>query len=269
MLFRTLAILTGSGEYQSLGLVPATACVSGVANFGRPQSTAADWLHLRVPGIMNNCSFMARSPAQLKAARDRARERLLDAALMCFAERGYASTTSRDIAAAAGVSLGLAYRYFRSKDEMLVAIVKNALAHVQRDVAASDGVDRDPVEALIKSAIETVRVNPRFWRLFHQLRVHPSGAPDVDRLIRRAGQAARARIAFLLRAGGVEDADCRAAALFAAIDGSVQHYLLDPSSFPIDAVAAELARRFRMSPTASRAKARPTRRAHPGDSREQ
>ncbi len=188
---------------------------------------------------------MARSPEQLKAVRDRARERLLDAALTCFAERGYASTTSRDIAAAAGVSLGLAYRYFRSKDEMMATLVNDALAEVRRDVADSAGADRDPVEALIKSAFATVRANPRFWRLFHQLRVHPSGSPDVDRIIRRAAQAARKRIDQLLLARTGEVADGRGAALFAAIDGSAQHYLLDPKNFPIDAVAAELAQRFR------------------------
>lgn len=212
---------------------------------------------------------MARSPDQLKALRDRTRARLLDAALTCFAERGYASTTSRDIAAAAGVSLGLAYRYFRSKDEMMAAVVQGALAEVRRDVADSDGADRDPVEALIKSAFETVRANPRFWRLFHQLRAHPSGSLDVDRIIRRAGQSARRRIDQLLVARTGEVADGLGAALFAAIDGSVQHYLLDPNNFPIDAVAAELARRFRMSPPASRRKARPTRRTHPGDQSDQ
>lgn len=188
---------------------------------------------------------MARSPEQIKAVRDRTRERLLDAALTCFAERGYASTTSRDIAAAAGVSLGLAYRYFRSKDEMMATLVNDALAEVRRDVADSGGAHRDPVEALIKSAFATVRANPRFWRLFHQLRVHPSGSPDVDRVIRRAAQAARKRIDQLLLARTGEVADGLGAALFAAIDGSAQHYLLDPKNFPIDAVAAELSQRFR------------------------
>jgi AcrR family transcriptional regulator len=44
----------------------------------------------------------------------RSRERILEAALELFAERGYGATTMRDVAREAGASLGLAYRYFAS-----------------------------------------------------------------------------------------------------------------------------------------------------------
>src|ERR671920_2372972 len=46
----------------------------------------------------------------------RTRERILEAALRLFAERGYEATTMRDVAREAGASLGLAYRYFASKE---------------------------------------------------------------------------------------------------------------------------------------------------------
>src|SRR5215204_1919439 len=52
----------------------------------------------------------------------RTRERILEAALELFAERGYEATTMRDVAREAGVSLGLAYRYFASKEEFALAL---------------------------------------------------------------------------------------------------------------------------------------------------
>src|SRR5919112_2570563 len=52
----------------------------------------------------------------------RTRERILGAALALFAERGYEATTMRDVAREAGASLGLAYRYFASKEEFALAL---------------------------------------------------------------------------------------------------------------------------------------------------
>ena len=52
----------------------------------------------------------------------RTRERILGAALRLFAERGYEATTMRDVAREAGASLGLAYRYFASKEEFALAL---------------------------------------------------------------------------------------------------------------------------------------------------
>lgn len=51
------------------------------------------------------------------------RNQLIDTALMLFAERGVEHTTIKDIAAAAGVAQGLIYHYFKSKDDLLWAII--------------------------------------------------------------------------------------------------------------------------------------------------
>ena len=52
----------------------------------------------------------------------RTRERILEAALALFADRGYEATTMRDVAREAGASLGLAYRYFASKEEFALTL---------------------------------------------------------------------------------------------------------------------------------------------------
>src|ERR671917_1178088 len=52
----------------------------------------------------------------------RTRGRILEAALELFAEKGYEATTMRDVAREAGASVGLAYRYFASKEEFALAL---------------------------------------------------------------------------------------------------------------------------------------------------
>ncbi len=52
------------------------------------------------------------------------RQRILDTALDLFAKQGYEQTTMRDIAAAAECSLGLAYRYFASKEDLVLELYR-------------------------------------------------------------------------------------------------------------------------------------------------
>lgn len=52
------------------------------------------------------------------------REQILSAASSVFAEKGYQRSTTHDIAEEAGVSEGLIYSYFESKDHILLAILE-------------------------------------------------------------------------------------------------------------------------------------------------
>jgi AcrR family transcriptional regulator len=61
-------------------------------------------------------------PPGRSAQGNAARARLYDTAIRMFRERGYEATTLRDIARAAGVSAGLLYRYFPSKQAVLTAL---------------------------------------------------------------------------------------------------------------------------------------------------
>jgi len=54
------------------------------------------------------------------------REKILEAALALFRERGFAEATMRGIAARAGVATGLAYYYFDSKDAIVLAFYQRA-----------------------------------------------------------------------------------------------------------------------------------------------
>jgi AcrR family transcriptional regulator len=59
---------------------------------------------------------------------DARRAQIVDVARRLFAEAGYRTTTTRQLARAAGVSDALMYRHFESKDEVLRAVVDQGLA---------------------------------------------------------------------------------------------------------------------------------------------
>jgi AcrR family transcriptional regulator len=75
------------------------------------------------------------------------RQKILDAALTCFARDGFRDTTIEDIAREAGVSHGAIYRYFPSKDDIIdAAAQRDHTARERRFAEAEMGVT--PVEAL-------------------------------------------------------------------------------------------------------------------------
>lgn len=74
---------------------------------------------------------MARTEEQLEVLRIKSREKLLDAATTVFTKRGFAATSMQDIASEAGVSVGLIYRHFSSKEALFGALVELALEGLQ------------------------------------------------------------------------------------------------------------------------------------------
>lgn len=55
------------------------------------------------------------------------REQILSAAQRCFARKGFHPTSMNDVFAEAGLSAGAVYSYFKSKDEIIVAMAERAV----------------------------------------------------------------------------------------------------------------------------------------------
>jgi len=65
---------------------------------------------------------LARTP---KIVEDR-REQIIEAALRVFAQKGFVRATNKDIANEAGITPGLIYHYFESKEALLQAVIEEA-----------------------------------------------------------------------------------------------------------------------------------------------
>ena len=70
------------------------------------------------------------SQPQLEPSLDR-RVQILDAALVCFAQRGFHQTSMHDISAEAGISVGLIYRYFANKEAVISAMADRHKSEIQ------------------------------------------------------------------------------------------------------------------------------------------
>lgn len=96
------------------------------------------------------------------------RDEILSIAALQFAERGVASTTVRDIGAAAGILSGSLYHHFDSKDQMvaelLLPVMQRQVGHYRAIVGADDEA-APTLRALIKIAVAEAAETPSQTRM--------------------------------------------------------------------------------------------------------
>jgi AcrR family transcriptional regulator len=75
------------------------------------------------------------TPERLTPKGERTREHILDTALELFVSQGYHDTTMRDIATTAECSLGLTYRYFARKEDLVLALYRRQASEFETHAA--------------------------------------------------------------------------------------------------------------------------------------
>lgn len=93
-----------------------------------------------------------RSEAQNEAIKDERREQILSGALRVFARKGYAAAKISDIVAKSGMSHGLVYHYFASKEEIFYELLKRAVDTSNQSLLMVEGLPVSPIEKVRKSA---------------------------------------------------------------------------------------------------------------------
>ena len=167
------------------------------------------------------------------------RAQIVAAARTCFARSGFHKATLQDVFAEAGLSAGCVYNYFRSKDELMLAIAEERHEDERRLIAELSEMD-DPVAALRQIAktfadqylkddgLDKRRIALQTWS---EAQINPFILSSV-----RAGMdGPRAQLAHLIRRGQTaerltsrHDADAIAHTIIALFHGSMLQKLWKP-----------------------------------------
>jgi AcrR family transcriptional regulator len=83
-------------------------------------------------------------------------QEILDAALACFAEKGFASARMDDIADRAGVTKGTIYLYFENKDAVFKALVRESIGAQIGQVIESIRAFEGPSRELLRNAVTMI-----------------------------------------------------------------------------------------------------------------
>jgi len=87
---------------------------------------------------------MAKKPLPIPGQGESVRREIVAAANRLFYQRGYNQTSFSDIAQAAGIPRGNFYYYFKSKDDILGAVIDARIEGIRAMLAAWDAAEPDP-----------------------------------------------------------------------------------------------------------------------------
>lgn len=76
------------------------------------------------------------------------REQMIKGAVQLFKQKGFPRTTTREIAKAAGFSIGTLYEYIRTKDDVLYLVCDSIYEHVKERLEEVVCTEKGSVESL-------------------------------------------------------------------------------------------------------------------------
>jgi len=112
-----------------------------------------------------------RTPQQFEEIREEKKNLIMDTALEHFAREGYHATTINHIAKHAGISKGLMYNYFDSKEALLKAIILKSILEIYNyfDIDRDGYLSEEEFEFFVRKISVILREKRSFWRLFFQI----------------------------------------------------------------------------------------------------
>ena len=178
---------------------------------------------------------MPRTEAAFQEVREASRRKILDGALRVFAAKG-SDATMAEVAGEAGVSQGLAYRYFPSKDAILSELVHEITGSgggAEERLKRLQGTAAERLRLLLTYMLEGLRQKPEYSQFLNQVLRDGNAPLELREAVARNGQVIKSTIRKLIveaqatRDVPADDPDQLLAALLAYIDGLVSR-MTDP-----------------------------------------
>jgi AcrR family transcriptional regulator len=154
---------------------------------------------------------------------DERRRQLLELCTELFARHSLTELSMADIAREAGISKGLLYHYFPSKQDLFVATLQQAAEEVRRRTEPDP--DLPPAQALARSLdafLEWIEANALAYR---KLLESAGGVPEVGALIADVRERTSARILDGLGAADQPKARAAVRAWLWFVDGAILDWL--------------------------------------------
>lgn len=159
-----------------------------------------------------------------------------------FETQGYFATSVEQITAKAGVSKGLVYNYFPSKEALLVGLIENTTETINS--VAGTWEPEETLEASISGFLDTYFKYLETERRFLKLQLTLMLMPELQSIVHEPQQA-RAQLLLTLMTGwfarwGSTEPENQARLFLALLDGIALHYLSVYESYPLAEVKVTL-----------------------------
>ncbi|BBE19047.1 transcriptional regulator, TetR family [Aquipluma nitroreducens] len=177
-----------------------------------------------------------RTSTQFETIRQEKRKVILEAALELFAENGFHATSMSTIAKKGGISKGLAYNYFESKNDILEEIVDEGF-HQVHDLLDpdKDGVlSEEEFISFLEKTFAMVKNNHRYWKLYFALMIQPVVSENLSEKYAKAGEPLFRMMHEFIASKGSSDPEGDLMIISAMLEGTFLYAIVAPDIFPID-----------------------------------
>ncbi|MFO8055302.1 MAG: TetR/AcrR family transcriptional regulator [Bacteroidales bacterium] len=189
---------------------------------------------------------MPKTEQQFKQMRNNRKAEILDMALHLFATEGYHSTSIAKIAKKAGISKGLVYNYFNSKEDLLAKVVKNASKNVyQYFDLNSDGVlEEKELKDFINGTFQMIKENIHFWRLYLSFAFNPQILEVITHNIPQKSENILEMLVDYFRRQGVNDPMKETVYFVSVLKGVTIQYIVSPEQYPLEDMKERILTQF-------------------------
>lgn len=183
-----------------------------------------------------------RTKKQYAEIREEKRALIMDVALELFAEEGFHSASISKIASKAGISKGLMYNYFDSKEDLIKEIIGEGLNRLFAMIDPNrDGiVTRDEMRKFIELMFDVMKDNPKYWTLYFSLMLQPSVLKLVQDKVEKIYSTYIPMLSKYFESLGHEDPQTDAYIFGALLDGIGFSFVADPENYPYDKIKNRL-----------------------------
>jgi AcrR family transcriptional regulator len=186
-----------------------------------------------------------RSKEQIDQIRKQSIVKILEAAFQLMAKNGYEATSISQIAKRAGISKGLMYNYFNSKEDLLKELINNAFAEgdqLMEEIMTED--PRETMENIFRWYFKEMRERPEHWRLITELTLKIDKFDFVREAARNKLWEYAEFLGGLLEQMGFEHPKEEAQLIAGLFDGIGVQYLVVGEDYPLDEMEKYLIEKY-------------------------
>ena len=189
---------------------------------------------------------MPRTKEQFEEIRHRTKHKILESALVLFAEKGFKGTSINDIAKSAGISNGLAYNYFKNKNEIMTSVF-GLLAEEIGALFVKAELEKDPkkkLKILINQTFKTLQIDEKFWRIYMNFALSPEVKDAANEFMSEFLNETFKWIEKIFKEIGLTNSSAESKIFGALLDGVCFHYLFDKENYTIEKIRKYLIKKY-------------------------
>ena len=170
----------------------------------------------------------------------------MDTALELFANEGFDVTSISKIASGAGISKGLLYNYFNSKEDLIKNIIFNGIDSLTRFVDPNkDGIlTQQEMKYFIEEMFNALEEEPDYWKLYFSLFFQPHVLKLVEKRLAVMIHTYMKMLSEYFTATGSADPETDSIFFGALLDGIGFHFMANPEHFPLEKVKNKLLKMY-------------------------